>query len=237
MKHLANELTIYEHTKVLSVTKHRVYTADAAIQADNIIFATHYPILNVPGFYFIRQHQEKSYVLALAKQPELTGMYYNIDSNGLSLRSEGDVLLLGGGGHRTGKCLCKEKKGEPFGYSFLIKQAETYYPDADIICRWSAQDCMPHDRIPFIGNYSVFRPQRLFIRAGINNFLMDVGESVAGLTKGLFATKDKRCRHMGCKLSLNPEEAVWECSCHGSSFYEDGRLKNNPSKKDLTGSF
>lgn len=277
MKHLANELTIYEHTKVLSVTKHRVYTADAAIQADNIIFATHYPILNVPGFYFVRQHQEKSYVLALAKQPELTGMYYNIDSDGLSLRSEGDVLLLGGGGHRTGKCLCKEKKGEPFGYSFLIKQAETYYPDADIICHWSAQDCMPHDRIPFIGKYSVFRPywyvatgfkkwgmtssmvaaqmisnqicgvthseypvfrpQRLFIRAGIKNFLMDVGESMAGLTKGLFAAKNQRCRHMGCKLSLNPEEAVWECSCHGSSFYEDGRLKNNPSKKDLTGSF
>ena len=118
-----------------------------------------------------------------------------------------------------------------------IVQEETYYPDADIICRWSAQDCMPHDRIPFIGNYSIFRPQRLFIRAGIKNFLMDVGESIAGLTKGLFAAKDKRCRHMGCKLSLNPEEAVWECSCHGSSFYEDGRLKNNPSKKDLTGSF
>ena len=271
--HLAKELMVYEHTKVLSVKKNIVYTEKGQIEAAHIIFATHYPITNVPGFYFLRQHQERSYVLALADQEQLSGMYYGIDKGGLSLRSAGDFLLLGGGGHRTGKCKCKQKKNELFGYSFLRKQAKLYYPDADIACEWSAQDCMPHDDIPFIGKYSVFRqnwyvatgfkkwgmtssmiaaqiisnhicqtteieknifrPQRILFLAGIKNFMIDVWESVAGLLKGFFAPKERRCRHMGCMLDWNPEESTWECSCHGTGYYDDGRLKDNPAQMNL----
>lgn len=40
----------------------------------------------------------------------------------------------------------------------MRKQAEQYYPDAEETAFWAAQDCMPHDRIPFIGKYSVLRP-------------------------------------------------------------------------------
>ena len=104
----------------------------------------------------MREHQERSYVLALKNIPKLSAMYYSIDKNGLSLRSHGDMLLLGGGNHRTGKrTTCKN---EEVGYTFLRKMKEKYYPEAEIITAWSAQDCMPHDDIPFIGIYSVFRP-------------------------------------------------------------------------------
>lgn len=169
--YLEKELVVYEHTKVLSVKKNIVYTQKGQIEADHIIFATHYPITNVPGFYFLRQHQERSYVLALADQEQLSGMYYGIDKGRLSLRSAGDFLLLGGGGHRTGKCKCKQKKNEFFGYSFLRKQAKLYYPDADIACEWSAQDCMTHDDIPFIGKYSVFR-QNWYVATGFKRWGM-----------------------------------------------------------------
>lgn len=67
LKALSEKLTIYEETKVLEVREHTVITNRGIITADNIIFATHYPITNVPGFYFARQHQERSYVLALKK--------------------------------------------------------------------------------------------------------------------------------------------------------------------------
>lgn len=97
-----------------------------------------------------------AYVLALKKSKKLTGMYYSIDENGLSLRSAGENLLLGGGSHRTGK---KSKCANGItGYAFLRKMARAYYPDAVEITKWSAQDCMPHDDIPFIGNYSIKRP-------------------------------------------------------------------------------
>lgn len=156
LKAITRDLTIYENTPVLSVKGHTVYTNKDRIEADHIVFATHYPFINMPGFYFMREHQERSYVLALKNIPKLSAMYYSIDKNGLSLRSHGDMLLLGGGNHRTGKrTTCKN---EEVGYTFLRKMKEKYYPEAEIITAWSAQDCMPHDDIPFIGKYSVFRP-------------------------------------------------------------------------------
>ena len=160
---LAQKLTIYENTKVLEVKEHTAITNCGTITAENIIFATHYPFVNAPGFYFLRQHQERSYVLALRqpqtgsgggekKSPPENGMYLSIDENGLSLRSFEDMLLLGGGSHRTGKCV------EGKGYAFLRKEAEKYFPRYTGVAAWAAQDCMPHDEIPFIGRYSLFRP-------------------------------------------------------------------------------
>lgn len=160
IRHLAEKLVIYENTKVLSVNAHIVTTNKGKIQAENIVFATHYPITNVPGFYFLRQHQERSYVVALKGVKELNGMYYGIDEGGLSFRSRGDTLLLGGGNHRTGKCMHDSigNNDSIIGYSYLRRMASKYYKSQEEITVWSAQDCMPHDEISFIGKYSAFRP-------------------------------------------------------------------------------
>jgi len=169
IKALSQKLTVYENTPVMSVKGHTVYTNRGKIEADHIVFATHYPFINMPGFYFMREHRERSYILALKgvrkqkwenkeekHRTALSAMYYSIDKNGLSFRCQGDLLLLGGGNHRTGKkTSCKS---EDIGYTFLRKIKEKYYSDAEIVAAWSAQDCMPHDDIPFIGKYSVFRP-------------------------------------------------------------------------------
>lgn len=52
IKEIARELKIYEHTKVLSVKGHEIKTEEATVRAEHIIFATHYPVTNIPGFYF-----------------------------------------------------------------------------------------------------------------------------------------------------------------------------------------
>lgn len=196
---IRRKLEICEHTRVFDVEEHLVMTSVGTLTADNIIFACHYPFLITPGCYFLRQHQERSYVLVLGRksdagsiQPwcwesaargaldrgedpvpgELSGMYYGIDKGGLSLRSEGEYLLLGGGAHRTGKKFCCNKavedergcsdkvgsNGGLYGYDYLRKAAGRYYPEAAEVAAWSAQDCMPHDRIPFIGRYSILKP-------------------------------------------------------------------------------
>lgn len=154
LKALSEDLTIYEQTKVLSVKGHCIDTSKGKVMAEHIVFATHYPIINLPGFYFVRQHQERSYVLAISNVEKLHGMYYSMDQEGLSFRMEGDVLLLGGGGHRTGKKAVYGKEG----YGFLRNAAGQYYPGHKEIAHWSAQDCLPHDKLPFIGRYSVFQP-------------------------------------------------------------------------------
>lgn len=152
LKGLSEKVTIYENTRVNAVKEHVVYTQRGKVCAGEIVFATHYPITNIPGFYFVRQHQERSYVLALSHTPQLKGMYYSVDKDGISLRMADDVLLLGGGGHRTGKTTAGS------GYGYLRQQAEQYYPGSREIARWSAQDCITHDQIPFIGRYSTLRP-------------------------------------------------------------------------------
>lgn len=277
VRHLAEKLVVYENTKVLSVSGHKIRTNKGTIIAENIVFATHYPITNVPGFYFLRQHQERSYVVALQNDKELNGMYYSMDEDGLSLRSEKDILLLGGGAHRTGKCLCHngEKGQSKYGYEFLRNIKERYFSEKKEISAWSAQDCMPHDEMAFIGKYSIFRPywyvatgfkkwgmtqamvsamilsskiceersiyektfspQRFLLWAGIKNFLVDLWESVKGLVTGVFARKDRRCAHMGCKLHWNAEEESFDCACHGSRFSKRGEIIDNPAQMDLNG--
>ena len=51
-------------------------------------------------------------------------------------------------------------------------QAEReYFPESKEEARWSAQDCMPHDGIPFIGKYSVFTPN-IYVVTGFQKWGM-----------------------------------------------------------------
>ena len=165
MSFLEEKLEIWEHTPVIRIKGRKVVTTDKILTADNIICATHYPIRNVPGFYFLRQHQERSYVLALSGCKPMHGMYYGIDKDGLSFRQAGEYLLLGGSSHRTGK------NCSGGAYRALKQSAKKYYKNAvEEVC-WSAQDCMPHDGIPFIGKYSLFTPH-LYVITGFQKWGM-----------------------------------------------------------------
>lgn len=149
---MAAGLEIYEHTKVKEVRDDIVITDHGKVRAKHIVFACHYPFQNVPGYYFMRMHQERSYVVAVKNAKTMEGIYYGIDQDALSYRSFGEELLIGGGGHRTGKA----PTGNP--YEYLVHMAETYWPACIETARWSAQDCMPLDHIPYIGQFSHSRP-------------------------------------------------------------------------------
>ena len=45
------------------------------------------------------------------------------------------------------------------------------YPSGKVCHSWSAQDCMTHDGIPFIGRYSIHSPN-LFVISGFNKWGM-----------------------------------------------------------------
>lgn len=187
---IAKDLNVLEHTEVLSVKGQRVITKEQVFTAEKIVMATHYPFRNVPGFYFLRQHQERSYVLALEGCKPIHSMYYGIDANGLSLRQAGEYLLLGGSSHRTGK----NKAGG--AYEFLENAALHNFPEGTIKAKWSAQDCMPHDGIPFIGKFSVFTPH-LYVAAGFQKWGMSTSMVAAMLLR------DEIC---GC---ANPYKTVF----------------------------
>ena len=190
VKRLAESLIIYEKTRVLKVKGHCIETDHGKVFAKDIVFTTHYPFPNVPGLYFARQHQERSYVLALSGIPKWEGMYYSADDNGISFRWFHDTLLFGGGGHRTGKT---EKA---YGYVFLRKKAEAYYPQCKEITCWSAQDCVTHDELPFIGKFSVIRSY-WYVATGMKKW---------GMTGAMIAAK-MICDQIGGRR--NPYEALF----------------------------
>lgn len=204
---IAKKLTIYEDTKVLEVDERFVITDRGVVVADNVIFATHYPFPIVPGYYFLRQHQSRSYALAVQGEgvPEtLMGMYYGIDVDGLSFRCAEGRLIVGGGEHRTGKPLWVHlpkaaihsetaisyrsneiKKG---GFCYLRERAEQCYPNAEEIAHWAAQDCMPHDRIPFIGRFSLKR-EHWYVATGFQKWGMTTSMVAAMIISDQIAGK------------------------------------------------
>ncbi|MBT9779049.1 FAD-dependent oxidoreductase [Clostridium sp. MCC353] len=255
---IAENLNIYEHTKVLEFAGLTASIHGGTVTADHIIIATHYPILNKHGAYFAKEYQNRSYVLGLLNATEVNGMYVDEAEKGLSFRNYKDLLLLGGGSHRTGKKGGKWQELEAF--------SQKYYPDSVEKYRWATQDCMTLDQVPYIGLYGK-STKGLYVTTGFNKWGMTssmvsamiltdliLGKenpyaqvfsprrtvlrpqlvvNLAESTANLLTISKKRCPHMGCALKWNPEERTWDCPCHGSRFTKDGELIDNPATDDL----
>ena len=78
------------------------------IKAKYVVLASHYPIINIPGYYFLKMYQEMSYLIAVeTKMPLPKGMYINSEKPTVSFRvaqdNEKELLLIGGMGHKTGE--------------------------------------------------------------------------------------------------------------------------------------
>lgn len=165
LKGISNELVIYENTRALEIKENLVVTSGGNITANNIVVATHYPIMNAPGYYFMKMHQERSYVLALENTSEIDGMYIDLNKEGYSFRTYNNLLLLGGISHKTGE---NEEGGS---YDELRKVAKKLYPKEKEKYYWSAQDCMTIDGIPYIGRYSSETPN-IYVATGFNKWGM-----------------------------------------------------------------
>ena len=251
---IAKDLPIYEHTKVVELMPHKAKTNHGMITFKKLIIATHFPMLNKHGLYSLKLYQHRSYVIALKGVQNVSGMYVDESNTGLSFRNYGDLLLLGGGGHRTGK------KGGC--WQELEDFARKHYKNAEIVGKWATQDCMTLDDIPYIGQYSKSTPD-VFVATGFNKWGMTSAMVAADLlcdlvrgksnpyanlfdpsrtllrpqlavnafdsVVGLLTPTAPRCPHLGCALKYNRVEHTWDCPCHGSRFTEQGELIDNPA--------
>lgn len=254
---VAGGLCVYEHTFATHIEPGKVITQTGTVHARRIILATHYPMVNIRGLYFMKLYQHRSYVLALSGAQDPGGMYIDEQENGLSFRTHKGSLLIGGGDHKTGK------KGG--GWAELRRVAKAAYPDAREEYAWATQDCMTLDALPYIGRHHG-QGRELYVATGFNKWGM-TGCMVAArllselISEGssryaslfspsrsmlhpqLFANMGqaalgllsfgKRCPHMGCALKWNPQEHTWDCPCHGSRFDRKGNLIDNPAKRGI----
>jgi len=255
---IASGLNIFEHTRVRELTDRGAVTDHGTITAKEIIVATHFPFINKHGSYFLKLYQHRSYVLALEDAPNVQGMYVDEAQTGMSFRNYQNLLLIGGGDHRTGK-----RGGN---WRELSDFAARHYPDAQEKYRWATQDCMTLDGVPYIGQYSSRTPN-FYVATGFNKWGMTSSMVAARLltdrimgrenpNAGVFSPSrtilrpqlavnafeaavnlltpsQKRCPHLGCALKWNQQERSWDCPCHGSRFAENGALIDNPATGGL----
>ena len=152
LRGICDDLEVYENTPVLRADGKALETPSGQVRAERVVFATHFPFVNMPGLYFMRMHQERSYVLALRSDWKPQGMYLGVDADGLSFREAEGLLLFGGGNHRTGE---NSAGGQ---YEMLNARREALLPDSGEAARWSAQDCITLDGVPYIGRYAASAP-------------------------------------------------------------------------------
>jgi glycine/D-amino acid oxidase-like deaminating enzyme/nitrite reductase/ring-hydroxylating ferredoxin subunit len=143
---------VFERSPVLGVDDGDpcvVETGTGSVTADQVVIATHMPLLD-RGLYFARVHPERSYVVAarLRGGPP-SGMYLSTESPAHSIRAHpvdgGELLLVGGESHKTGQRDTSER------YRALARWAESRFDVERIEYRWATQDNMPADGMPFVG--------------------------------------------------------------------------------------
>lgn len=200
---IASSLEIYENSPVVKIERDCVYTDCAKVCAHYIIVATGYPIINNPGFYFARQHQERSYVIAIKSPKKIREMYLGIDDN-RSVRRYNDYVLIGGEKHRTGK-----NKGGC--YCTLMDFAQRYFKSDCQIYSWSNQDCIAHDGVPFIGNYSKYS-EHLFVATGFGKWGMTNSAVSAQLISDLICDRKNEYIQLYTPQRLNLPGSIKDLS-------------------------
>lgn len=255
---ICRNLKIYEHSFVEELSPNTAVTQKGSISFQKLIVTTHFPIDNKHGLFFMKMYQHRSYVIALEHAPKIEGMYVDEAMCGMSFRNHQNLLLIGGGDHRTGK-----KGGN---WKELRQFSQKYYPAATEKYYWATQDCMTLDGIPYIGQYAKNMPE-CYVATGFNKWGMTSAMTAAMILTDLVMEKEnpyteifnpsrnmikpqlffngfesianlltlsrKRCPHLGCALKWNSAEYSWDCPCHGSRFGPDGSLLDNPANGNL----
>jgi glycine/D-amino acid oxidase-like deaminating enzyme/nitrite reductase/ring-hydroxylating ferredoxin subunit len=147
-------VSVHESSRVVDIERGEdgvtVRTEQGTLHAKAVIIATGYPLLEYPGLFFLRVHQERSYLMAARLSVETGGMGITAGDPVNSVRTlrmdDKDWLLAGGFGHKTGQ----EDKKDNTGYDPL-RDFLRCFGKAEPEYRWSAQDCETLDTIPYVG--------------------------------------------------------------------------------------
>lgn len=183
---------IFEKTRALGIEGGSpviIKTDRGTVRADNVIQATHYPIVDKPGKLSEKLSQSMSYALGVRiEEPFPEGMFINAEKPGRSLRSQtaegGELILVVGDGHSTGN-------GKPTKehYRHLEEWARSIYNVRSIDYRWSTEDVMPQDGVPLIGRLTP-ESEHSYIATGFRKWGMTTGTAAAIILTDVILGRD-----------------------------------------------
>ncbi|WP_344737266.1 FAD-dependent oxidoreductase [Microbacterium awajiense] len=141
-------------TRVHAIPPARVETDAGGASADVVVLATGAPITD-RGLYFAKTRGLRSYCVAFDVDGDMpAGLFLSVDGPTRSIRSvtAGDGpsararLIVGGNGHPVGRA-----ESEQWCVDDLVAWTREWFPGAEPVADWSAQDYESHDLIPFVG--------------------------------------------------------------------------------------
>lgn len=196
-------VNIFENSKVIDIkhenNSYEVYINNGKkISTKYLVMASHYPIKNFPGMYFIKMYQESSYAIGVELEEDVfDGMYISCDTPATSFRNAVQengkkLLIVGGGEHKTGATDVNIDDS----YSNLENYIKSIYPKAKIKYRWMTEDCVSLDKIPYIGEFSNF----------LSNMYVATGYKKWGMTTSHVAAKIISDKILGIE---NPYESIY----------------------------
>lgn len=198
---------IYENSKVIDIKKegkgYEIQTEEGKLKAEKVVIASHYPIISLPGFYFMKMYQATSYLIAVeTKEPLFQGMYINSEDPTISLRTakwgEKRLLLVGGMDHKTGAKIDLKNS-----YQRLEEVAKQLYPDSKVLFRWSTEDCIPLDKIPYIGLFSNLW-QNVYVGTGYKKWGMTSSNVAANIITDKILGKENPYEEVFQSTRLKP---------------------------------
>jgi glycine/D-amino acid oxidase-like deaminating enzyme/nitrite reductase/ring-hydroxylating ferredoxin subunit len=156
----------------------RVETEDGGeVIARDVVVATHYPTLD-RGLFFARLSAERSYAIGVRTRGRVPhGMFLSTESPSHSVRAtpfeDGELLIVGGESHKTGTGGDTTER-----YAHLEAWAREHFDVASVEYRWSAQDAMPVDGIPYVGRLSP-TARHIWTASGFKKWGMTNGAAAA----------------------------------------------------------
>lgn len=195
--HLATNIAgngsyLFENTRVQKVDDGnpcQIITERGTINAQDVIVSTNLPILD-QGLFFAKTYPKRSYIVGAqigrAKAPE--GMFIGSGKSSHSIRTTpydgGTLLLVGGEGHKVGTDSNTEER-----YQKLEAYARDRFDIDTFAYRWSNQDMVSFDHLPYIGKLTPFN-QHIYVATGFSLWGMSKGTMSAMLLSDLILGKD-----------------------------------------------
>ena len=212
-KAILKQNQIYAYTTVTDVVKegeeYNIYTDRGNVKAKYVVIATHYPIVNMPGFYFTKMYQSTSYLIAIETEKKLPqGMYISSKEPVYSFRTATyngkQILLIGGSEHKTGKAI-----EDNSNYEKLEKKAKELYPDCKVLFRWNTRDCISLDKIPYIGEYSNIM-KNMYVGTGFKKWGMTLSNIAGKIVSDKIMGKENKYEAIFDSTRIKPIKNRWE---------------------------
>ena len=184
----ATDIEEGDDPKIITREGHRV-------SCKYVISASHFPFFDGMGLYFTRMYAERSYIIGVkTKKPFPGGMYISADDPTRSLRytpvNGEPLVLIGGENHKTG-----QGPDTMLHYLALEAFAEKTLGIEEYVYRWSAQDLITLDKVPYIGPVTADKPN-ILVATGYRKWGMTNGTTAAMLLTDIILKKENPYRDL-----------------------------------------